>query len=201
MSLPPADKNQEKISLNDLRGDDKVFESFFKENFVPLCSYCQFKFGFDLDLAKETVHTAFIKLWEIRSTLNNEVPVKTYLQKMVTNKALDILRHEKVKTGYIKLTGGKEEEIASANSFESIDFKELLQQINSAIEDMPEQMRTVFGLSRFEGLKYSEIAARLNISPKTVETQMGRALAKLRQRLSGYLTTCIIIILFILWSI
>lgn len=198
MSPAFEDKNCENLSANDLRLDDKAFEAFFKANFIPHCTYCQFRFGFDLDLAKETVHTAFIKLWEIRNTLSNEVPVKTYLQKMVTNKALDILRHDKVKTGYIKLSGGKEDTV-SANSFESIDFKELLQMVNSAIEDMPEQMRMVFELSRFEGLKYSQIAARLNISSKTVETQMSRALAKLRHRLSGYLTTLIILILFILW--
>jgi len=197
--MTPAfeDKNFENLSVNDLRFNEKAFEAFFKQNFIPLCTYCQFKFGFDLDLAKETVHTAFIKLWEIRSTLNDEVPVKIYLQRMVANKALDILRHGKVKASYIKVAGGNEEEAASANSFESIDFKELLQQVNAAIENMPEQMRTVFELSRFEGLKYSEIGTQLGISTKTVETQMSRALASLRKQLLGYLTTFITVLFIV----
>lgn len=189
MSLEAADKRPGGISGNDLKSGEKNFEIFFKENFISLCSYCQYRFGFDLDLSKEIVHTAFIKLWEVKNTLKDDVPVKTYLQRIITNKALDTLKHNKVKEHYIKLANASGDE--ATNDVEDIDLKEMLQHVHIVIADMPEQMRKIFELSRFEGLKYKQIAEELNISPKTVETQMSRALAKLRQRLAEYLTSFI----------
>jgi RNA polymerase sigma-70 factor (ECF subfamily) len=82
-----------------------------------------------------------------------------------------------------------------ANCFESIDFKQLNADIDKAISELPEQMRRIFKLSRFEGLKYTEIATELNMSVKTVETQMGRALAKLREKLSVYLVLYFILMI------
>lgn len=61
-------------------------------------------------------------------------------------------------------------------------------QIDKAVAELPEQMRRIFELSRYEGLKYNDIANHLNICVKTVETQMSRALVRLRQKLSNYLT-------------
>jgi RNA polymerase sigma-70 factor, ECF subfamily len=60
---------------------------------------------------------------------------------------------------------------------------------------LPEQMRRIFEMSRFEGLKYAQIAEQLNISVKTVETQISRALGKLREKLSAYLSSIIIILI------
>ncbi|NJO24855.1 MAG: hypothetical protein HC867_02270 [Bacteroidia bacterium] len=80
--------------------DEADFEAFFKQHFTPLCLYCQFKFDFDLDIAKEAVHTAFIKLWETRHQLTAGLSPKSYLYKVVTNNCLDMLRHEKVRRKY-----------------------------------------------------------------------------------------------------
>ncbi len=193
MSSGFADKNCRDISITDLRTDETVFEAFFKENFTPLTAYCQYKFGFDPDLAKEIVHTAFIKLWEVKDDLTENVPVKVYLQKIITNKALDTLRHRRVIEKSIKLVSDGNEEPGTINNIDIVDFKELLELVHGVIREMPEQMRIVFELSRLEGLKYRDIALKLGISIKTVETQMSRALAKLRQRLSKYLMALLII--------
>ncbi|MFT4024978.1 MAG: RNA polymerase sigma-70 factor [Flavihumibacter sp.] len=180
--------------ISSLKTDEGAFASFFKENFVPLCMYCQYRFGFDLAQSKEIVHTAFIKLWEIRGNLSDDVHLTSYLQKMVANKALDALRHQQVKANHTRAFAAVIPAY-TGNGVESIDFKELLQQVNTAIAAMPEQMRTVFQLSRVEKLKYTEIASRLGISVKTVETQMSRALVKLRQSLSAYLPVLLILVL------
>src|SRR4051794_7358377 len=193
MSVNSKENNQVGPSSNDLRFNDAVFEAFFKEHFVPLCSYCQYKVGFDLDLAKEIVHTSFIKLWEVRQTLAENVSPKAYLYTIIINSSLDVLKHEKVKQQHIQFVQKTTTEESSPNSFESIDLKELRTDIDAAISQLPEQMRRIFELSRFEGLKYAEIAAQLNVSVKTVETQMSRALAKLREKLSGYLISYIIL--------
>lgn len=171
----------------DIKFDDAAFEIFFKNTFTPVCSYCQIKFGFDIDEAKDAVHTGFIKLWESRKILPADVPVKGYLYKIVTNVCIDILRHQRIKhkhEQYMLQTGSDN---GIQNSFDNPDAKHLASDIYKAVAELPEQMRKVFELSRYEGLKYSEISSHLNISVKTVETQMSRALVKLRRKLSNYL--------------
>ena len=195
MSLHSTDNNPQGISFNDLKNDDAAFEAFFKQQYTPLCAYCQYKFGFDFDQTIEIVHTAFIKLWEARQHLTGDGSPITYLQRTITNSSLDILRHEKVKQQYAQFVQQTTTEESSLNSIDRIDYKQLHADIDNTIAELPEQMRRIFILSRFEGLKYAEIAAQLNISIKTVETQMSRALAKLRTKLSAYLTLCFILLI------
>jgi RNA polymerase sigma-70 factor (ECF subfamily) len=195
MSFNSKEKNPERPSSDDSWFDDAAFEDFFKKYFLPVCAYCQYKFGFDLELAKEVVHTGFIKLWEVRHTLGKHLSPKAYLYRIITNSSLDILKHEKVKKQYVQMIQKTSTEEGPANCFESIDFKQLNADIDKAISELPEQMQRIFKLSRFEGLKYAEIASELNMSVKTVETQMGRALAKLREKLSVYLVLYFILII------
>ena len=199
MTFEPAKNEREGEYSDNLRlDDDRAFEAFFNQHFLPLCSYCQFKFGFDLDLSKEIVHTGFIRLWEARQNLAVDLPPVTYLHRIIMNAGLDMLRHEKVKQKHVQVIQKTALRESSQNSYESIDVKQLQIEIHNAIAELPDQCRLIFELSRFEGLKYAEIAARLNISGKTVETQMSRALTKLRKKLLGYLTWCIILLGFTL---
>lgn len=173
-----------------MNADD--FERLFKSQFPRLCAWCQYRFRFDIDQAKEVVHTAFIKLWNTRQTLDPALPVLSYLQKIVLHNSLDILRHEKVKEQFRQqilqqqATGQLQEEI------DQFSLKKLQADIDAAIAELPPQMRQIFELSRYEGLKYADIAQRLNLSVNTVETQMSRALKKLRHRLSGHLSAYLI---------
>lgn len=176
--------------------DEAAFEKFFIQHFCSLCYYCQVKFGFDIDLAKETVHTGFIKLWETRQSLSGDLSVKAYLYKIISNNCLDVLRHNKVKQKYTKYVLELNAESFVPDHSNNPDFKCLAADINKAISELPEQMRKVFELSRYEGLKYAEISAQLHISVKTVETQMSRALIKLRVKLSAYLPLHCLMFLF-----
>lgn len=174
-------------SLNSNKFDDASFQVLFKECFVSFCAYYQYKFGFSTDTAKEVVHTGFIKLWENRAAISPGSSAKAYLRKTITNASLDLLKHEKVKQQHASHVLQTNVEESGETDFDNMDLKQLTAAINNAIAELPEQMRIVFELSRNEGLKYAEIAGRLNISVKTVETQMSRALAKLRQKLAQYL--------------
>jgi RNA polymerase sigma-70 factor, ECF subfamily len=196
MSFHRTDNNNEEPSFNDLIVDDAAFEALFKKYFPKLCVYCRFKFGFDLDLAEDVVNTSFIKLWEARQSLTTDLSPKSFLYTIINNTSLNILKHEKVKQQHAQLILKTASEAVEQNSFDSVDLKQLRTDINAAISELPEQMRRIFELSRFEGLKYGEIAAQLNISVKTVETQMSRALAKLRQRLAGHLSFYFIVLIF-----
>ena len=181
--------------LNYIKFDHSAFETFFKENFSSLCGYCQYKFGFELDQSKEVVHTAFIKLWETRESVSSDLTVKAYLYKIITNISVDIIRHEKVKQKHEKYVTQKSSFNYNKNDFGTAEFNQLKSDIDKAISELPGQMRKIFELSRYEGFKYAEIAFQLNISVKTVETQMGRALVKLRQKLSIYLILFCLVIL------
>jgi RNA polymerase sigma-70 factor (ECF subfamily) len=194
MNATPPENRPEDASSDAFGFDEATFGEFFKKHFLSLCAYCQFKYGLDLDLAKEVVHTGFIKLWDARQNLTPGVSPKSYLYKIITNNILDILKHRKITQQHVQFVLQAVPEDAISYSFDDIDVKQLQADIETAISELPEQMRRVFELSRFEGLKYGEIAAQLQISIKTVETQIGRALVKLREKLAAYLS-CYIILL------
>lgn len=186
----------DRVSFDDLRYSEAAFEAFFKKYFQPLCVYCKFQFGFDLSEAEDLVHSAFIKLWESRQTLATDMAPRAYLYKIVDNLSRNKIKHEKVKDRYEQFVLKTTSEGSLPQTFDSVDLKQLQADIDAAITALPEQMRRIFELSRFEGLKYTEIASQLGISVKTVETQMSRALAKLREKLSGYLSFYFIVFLF-----
>jgi RNA polymerase sigma-70 factor (ECF subfamily) len=192
MNFTSSENDEENMRFAGLRHDQAAFESFFKKHYPALCVYCNCKYGFDIHLAEDVVNSSFMKLWETRHTLATDVSPKAYLYKIADNTSLNILKHEKVKRQHAQYLLQTSEGIEPAH-FDNVDLKQLSSTINAAISDLPEQMRRIFELSRFEGLKYAQIADELNISVKTVETQMSRALAKLRQKLSGYLTLHIIL--------
>ncbi len=181
--------------LDYIKFDNLAFEIFFKESFSGLCAYCQYKFGFDLDQAKEVVHIAFIKLWETRETISPDLSVKSYLYKIITNISYDLFRHDKVKQKHEQQVLQNLAFNNNKNEFDKVEFNELRYKIDKAVSELPYQMRQIFEMSRYEGLKYLEISSKLSISVKTVETQMSRALVKLRHKLSDYLPFHLIVIL------
>jgi len=187
-------------SFNATMFDDVAFEIFFKKHFKALCIYCQYKFFFDADTAKEIAQTAFVKLWENRQTLSPELSIQAYIYTIVTNISRDIIKLDKVKRRYIKHISENVAAVCDSDDYHSVDFKQLENVIEKAVSELPEQMRRIFELSRHRQMKYTEIAHHLGISVKTVETQMSRALVKLRKKLSSY-TIEVILVFFILGAL
>lgn len=161
-----------------------VFERVFKEHFKGLHSYAFTIIKDDAD-AEEIVQNVFYKLWERREQMAELQSVNAYLYRSVYNESLNYLKHQKVKMAYQSHTVHSNQQ--ASNPADSASLKELEAKIQTAMNDLPEQCRTVFQLSRFEELKYREIADRLGISVKTVENQMGKALKVLRTKLAEYL--------------
>ena len=192
---PRIDDYPDDSFFDDLRYDDAVFQVLFKKYFTILCTYCQHHYSFDLELAKEAVHTSFIKLWENRKTLDSDLSVKAYLYSIVRNSCLDVIRHQMVKRKYEKYIQQHFSESDFEHDLNFADTKLLKDTIDHAVSTLPPKMRKIFELSRYQGLKYAQIANELDISVKTVETQMSRALQKLRGKLSGFFTLLWFIIL------
>jgi RNA polymerase sigma-70 factor (ECF subfamily) len=181
---------------DEIIADEKNFELFFKQNFLRYCFYCQYKFGFDIDDAKEAVHLGFVKLWERRQSIGKEQPVAAYLQKIIHNNCLDFLKHEKVKLKY-KNSRPAQPEYDDTHTFSNVDVKLLEANIREAIAALPPQMKKIFEMSRFDGLGHAEIARRMNLSKKTVETQIGRAINKLKQKLEVFINTGLLLLIAI----
>jgi len=140
-------------------------------------------------MAEEIVQTVFLKLWEKKETIRINTSLKAYLFKTVYYDSLNHLKHEKVKMKHWEhthydLTQGSAQETGEPLIGQE---KELQQRLDQALNQLPEKCRLVFQLSRFEELKYKEIADRLNISIKTVEAHMGKALKTLRVELAEFL--------------
>lgn len=166
---------------------------FFKTYYQPLCKYA-YSFIQDKEEAEEIVQSAFLSVWEKRESLDIKTSLKSYLYTMVRNTSLNVIKHEKIKQKYVGEALAVEAR-SHDNVAQKVISSELEEKIQQALEALPEQCRLVFKLSRFEELKYTEIAEQLSISVKTVENQMGKALRIMREQLKDYLP---ILILFLL---
>lgn len=162
--------------------DEKAFQALFRAYYPFLCQYAT-QLLKEPSAAEEIVQELFVRLWEKRKETSIEISVKNYLVRAVKNSCLNHIRHFKIKSDYIQNI--QSEKILYAD--EEYDAQEeLIKKIEESIASLPEKRREIFRLSRQEGLKYKEIAAKLNVSVKTVETQMGIALKSLRQKLRDY---------------
>ncbi len=170
--------------------DPAQFEHIFKTHFRNLHAYAN-NILKDEDSAEEIVQNVFYKLWEKKEKISIEQSVAAYLYRAVYNECLNFLKHEKVKTGYEFHSVHNTQN--DAFETDSLILKELRQKIDRSLNELPEQCRAVFQMSRFEGLKYIDIAARLGISVKTVENHMGKALRVLRTKLLEYLPILVLI--------
>jgi len=176
----------EKQVLETLRlGNESAFEMIFRTYYQPLCRYA-YSFLQDKEEAEEVVQSTFITVWEKRNSLSIEISFKSYLYRMVRNSCLNVIKHEKIKQQHVA-----HELAVTEVAYESVAHKvqaaELEIKITEAMKTLPDQCRLVFQLSRFEELKYQEIADQLNISVKTVENHMGKALKLMRVQLRDYL--------------
>ncbi len=166
------------------KGDKSAFEQAFRTYYQPLCSYAVPLIK-DKDEAEEVVQNVFYNIWSKREALQINTSFKSYLYRSVHNDCLNRLKHVKVKAGYAE--DYKATARHSDGAADTLVAKELGLKIESAINALPEQCGHVFRLSRFGNLKYQEIAAQLDISVKTVENHMGKALKLLREQLKDYL--------------
>ena len=174
---------------------EKEFEQLFKEHFKSLYAYA-FTILKNEAIAEETVQNVFYKIWEKKVPENIQTSLKAYLYKAVYHESLNYLKHQKIKARYQVHVMHQSNNHNDQGASRKILVKELEEKLRQAMNALPQQCRTIFQLSRFEGLKYQEIADQLGISIKTVENQMGKALKQLRVKLIDYLPIFILAFLY-----
>lgn len=162
----------------------KVYEEAFKTHFKGLHAYACTIVKDDV-MAEEMVQNVFFKLWKNRETIQVNQSVAAYLYRSVYHESLNYIKHLKVRNAYQSYAARTMEHIN--NAADKLKLRELQTKLDEALKELPEQCRTIFQMSRFEELKYVEIAGRLGISVKTVENQMGKALRLLREKLVDFL--------------
>ncbi len=138
----------------------------------------------DWDLSQEVVHAVFVKIWESREQLSIQSSVKSYLFQAVKNRSIDTLRkmgsENKLKEEVLSRT--KEDHQETIIEDEQIILRHLIKQ---AVQQLKPRMKQIFELHKFEGLTYQEIADYLQISKRTVEDNMARALKILYNQLKS----------------
>lgn len=178
----PQHMNDEKL-LEDLRkGNIEAFEKLFRRYYASLFNYAMV-YVKQKDDAEEVVQDLFFNLWKNKEKLNITSSIKSYLFRSVYNNSIQLVRKKRktisVESEQIKKDEGKSES-------DHLQYKELNDSIQKVLSILPERSRKIFELSRFEGLKYQEIAEKLSISVKTVEANMTKTLKTFRKHLKQY---------------
>ncbi|HOP13207.1 MAG TPA: RNA polymerase sigma-70 factor [Lentimicrobium sp.] len=189
--------DSEKLTLLALRrGDQQVFESVFREYYEPLCIHAR-RYVVDPEAAEEVVQDMFFKMWDRRDSLVINTSLPAYLFKAVSNHALNYIKYQRLARQYQDYVGFATGGDLAATGHDALVHDDLERRFRSLVIAMPERRQMIFEMSRFEGLKYNEIAQKLNISIKTVEVQMSKALEFMRNKLSDYLPSWWWVLLFI----
>ncbi|MDB5086383.1 MAG: polymerase sigma-70 factor [Mucilaginibacter sp.] len=186
-------ENSESTVINLIKeGNERAFEKVFREYFKSLHAYA-YIFIKDDEQAEEIVQNIFCRIWEKREQLKTDGSLKAYLYRSIHNESVNYLKHQKTRAAF-QLHYSNEDQTTGEAS-EKIMAAELDGHIQKALNELPLQCRIIFQLSRFENLKYKQIADQLNLSVKTVESQMGKALKVLRLKLAEFLPIVLYIII------
>lgn len=168
-------------------GDEAAFERLFHTFYEDLCRFAS-QYVSASDVVEDLVQDVFFNVWERRRALDAQQSIQAYLYKAVRNEALKHLNQQRVRKQQGKPQQELRERSLQGSPEQALWNKELEAEAQKALDALPERRRRIFMLSREHDLTYAEIADLLDISVKTVETQMGRALGFLEERLDEVLS-------------
>ena len=172
-------------------GNEKAFRAVYDLYFVRLERFAA-AYVTDRREAQDIVQSVFLTLWDRKESLYPETNLCNYLITLTKNQCLNYLRHARAQLNYLTRQEQKNAELLlNYYALEKLNENKLFSDeleiaAKQAIDSLPGQSREVFILSRIEGMKYQEIAQKLEVSVKTVEKKMSIALEKLRDALKDY---------------
>lgn len=181
--MPPVEPapSEDQLVAAVKRGDEEAFRRLYFQYAEPLFGFLWRRLN-QREPAEDLVQELFVKVWRNRENLDPNQSIKAYLYQAANHLMIDYFRKKNPVQGAQELLPEHRTVSVEEDNFEKRAH------IEKALADLPEAQRHVFVLSRFEGLRYTEIASVLNISVKTVETHMNRALKKLRHQLRATLS-------------
>lgn len=167
-------------------GEDQAFKSLF-DRYYRYLVVTVFNVLGDRDKARDLAQDVFYELWKRKAQIQIQSSLKSYLRRAAINKTLNYIKAQRLDFSEPEVF--QQEKLSqTASAQEQLEADDLQQLINTAIEKLPEKCRLVFSLCRLEGLSHKEIAAKLNISVKTVENQMTKAMKVLRSVIQPHIS-------------
>jgi RNA polymerase sigma-70 factor (ECF subfamily) len=170
----------EEIKAGNMLAFDKLYRKYSSR--LHKFSYSMLKSTED---AENIIQDVFLNLWLNRENVEKSSSVKYYIFTTAYNSAISVIRKKLKDSTYIEYVKTLQDLMQEPVDLQ-IEYKELDEQLNRIIDALPQRQKEVYMLSRVEGLKYSEIAERLNISINTVENHLSRALNHIRRKLGSY---------------
>ena len=187
--------NSDNIKLvEELRiGNKLALQQLFERYYNDLCFYAN-SFVRNFELSRDLVQDIFLKMWEDRKNLPEKLTFESYIYRSVKNRCLDHLKKEMHQDKYRSfiLQRFNDDDLLQTNNYE---LKEILERIDEVLKEFPELTYKIFDLSRNKGYKNREIAEELDISIKTVESHISKALKILRTQLKDYIPEALILML------
>lgn len=168
------------------KGEQRSFEDLYRLFFVRLFNFALL-YVHKKEIAEEVVNDVMMKVWNKKEVLTGIQNLETYLFVAVRNQSLNYLSKYSGLHVALEPENGQAEIINLNDPEKELEWKEINFRLNQAIDQLPAQCRTVFKLIKEEGFKYKQVAEILNISPRTVETQLFRAIKKLDTIIELYL--------------
>lgn len=182
-----------------ISGDEPSFEKVY-HYYYPRLNYFARQYLLDAEASKNIVQDVFTELWDKRQALRSDTNLQAWLFTVTRNKSLKIISQLKSRQNYDNFIKTRQLDVnyKSLSEFDTshLVFEELQAQIQAALEKLSPACRKIFEMSRFEDKKNREIAEELNLSIKTVEAQISKALRSLKADLKEYLPLFYILFLF-----
>ena len=178
-------ENELKVLVGKMKaGDKESFNNLFRRYYSPMVRFCV-RFVADADQSAEIVQDLFVKLWTGREKLVVPDSFESYMLRSVRNAAITYINRERAhaETNQSIYT----DESDANDPSEALQSNNLELSYRKVLATMPEKRREVFLASRYDGLKYAEIAKKMGLSQKTVEAHMSAAIKQLREGLKEYL--------------
>jgi len=188
---------EEQLLVLQLKKGNHASYKVLYQKYAPKLYAFSRKYIFSEEDAREIVQDVFLRLWEKRENIDETQPFSSYVIQAAKHRIFNGFRKKVNEQAYIDFLAFGDNTVANFTENE-VDYQEVKQKAEEAINALPEKRREIFRMSRDEGLKNKEIAEKLQISIKTVENQMGEALKTLREALKDYQA---LIILFLLDSL
>ncbi len=184
-----------KFLINRLKkGEEAAYELLFKEYYQLLTVFAN-KYLNDIENAKEIIQDLFVHLYEKRDHLDINSSLKSYLFRSTHNRCINYINAQKIRNKYADHV--KQIDTGKENSLENeVNKTELEHALYKAIDDLPPKCQIIFKMNRFEGLSNSEIADKLSLSKRTIETQISKALKILRVKMKPYMALGVLILTF-----
>ncbi len=166
-------------------GDNSAFSTIFSAYYRDLVLFAA-RFTRNQENAEEIVQDIFVKLWENHESLKIDISLKSFLLKSIQNKCIDMIRHRKIKDIHVSYVL-ENQTLYECDTDNYVLFSDLKEQIDKTLDRLPDELSGVFRMSRYKGLKYDEIAGILNVSVRTIEVRIAKALNVLRAELKDYI--------------